>query len=344
MLEYDDYEPEVFMGIHQSAYGLEKFRDRFAAFSGTRIPHIKYTGFIRRAIDRHRVKHFAAGLSRDERRIQHATYFQSYDIGKTIKVETAHDLTYQKFSHYFTDSEYIIAMQKHAYRNADGIICISESTRRDLLELYGDDLKPTCKIKVIYHGSSILPDSENNTDILPDAPYFLFVGRRWGYKNFERLAQAFATAKELCRSHYLVCFGGGQFSNKEMAMFKKHSIFDRVKHISGDDDALSALYRHATAFIYPSEYEGFGLPPLEAMGCSCPILASNASSIPEVVGDAGIMFDPCSIDDISASLRKVASDSDLRGSLIAKGHERCKLFTWEKTAEETINFYRELAI
>lgn len=343
MLEYEDYEPEVFMGIHRNSYGLENYRDRFAAFWGHKIPHIKHTGFIRRAIDRISVKRFSSRLPRDDRRIQHATYYQSYDIGSTIKVETAHDMIYQKFQHYFPNSEYIIAMQKRAYLAADGIICISESTKRDLLDLYGDQLRPACKIKVIYHGSSILPDAPNNVNILIDAPYFLFVGLRGGYKNFERLAQAFATDKELCRSHYLVCFGGGQFSKDELSMFQKLKIVDRVKQISGSDSVLSYLYRHATAFVYPSEYEGFGLPPLEAMGCSCPVLASNTSSIPEVVGDAGIMFDPYSINELSASMRKAAKDNSLRLSLINKGRERCNMFTWEKTAAETMEFYRELA-
>jgi glycosyltransferase involved in cell wall biosynthesis len=112
--------------------------------------------------------------------------------------------------------------------------------------------------------------------------------------------------------------------------------------MSGDDALLSRLYRQATAFVYPSLYEGFGIPPLEAMSFDCPVVCSNTSSIPEVVGDAARLFDPADIDALRAAIEAVVGSPDLRDNLVRRGRKRIRHFSWDRTAMETMDIYREL--
>ncbi len=116
----------------------------------------------------------------------------------------------------------------------------------------------------------------------------------------------------------------------------------RVHHVSGDDAVLAGYYRMASAFVYPSLYEGFGIPPLEAMSFDCPVVCSGVSSIPEVVGNAGEMFDPYDPDSIRMAIERVVSDDALRQTLIARGKERLKLFSWKRCAQETLDIYRRV--
>ena len=116
----------------------------------------------------------------------------------------------------------------------------------------------------------------------------------------------------------------------------------QVQQIGGDDSVLADLYRTAHLFVYPSLYEGFGIPPLEAMSFDCPVVCSNSSSIPEVVGDAAVFFDPDSGESMGQALMKVASDVSLRQALVARGRERIKMFSWQRCAKQTIDVYRSV--
>jgi glycosyltransferase involved in cell wall biosynthesis len=145
------------------------------------------------------------------------------------------------------------------------------------------------------------------------------------------------------RDHFeLICFGGGAFTQKEIDTVATLNVSKSVKFMKGSDEVLANLYTHATALVYPSHYEGFGIPPLEAMHYGCPVVASNASSVPEVVGDAGIYFDHSSVDDLAQKLEMVISDSRLRGAIIGRGHAREQLFSWERCAQETLAIYEQL--
>lgn len=117
----------------------------------------------------------------------------------------------------------------------------------------------------------------------------------------------------------------------------------RVEQINADDDLLAGLYKNAAAFIYPSRYEGFGIPPLEAMSMACPVICSNSSSIPEVVGNAGEYFDPDDTDTMRVAIEGVLQSNDRRESLVQKGLERCLVFSWERCATETLAIYRSMA-
>ncbi|MDP4934958.1 MAG: glycosyltransferase, partial [Salibacteraceae bacterium] len=141
----------------------------------------------------------------------------------------------------------------------------------------------------------------------------------------------------------LICFGGGEFTTSENFMLNRLEIArGSVRHIAGDDDLLARYYRLASAFIYPSLYEGFGIPPLEAMSFDCPVVCSGVSSIPEVVGKAAEMFNPYEVHSIQIAIEKVVSNDVLRQTLITHGRERIKFFSWERCAHETLDIYRKV--
>ncbi|MCD4735995.1 MAG: glycosyltransferase family 4 protein, partial [Bacteroidales bacterium] len=176
-------------------------------------------------------------------------------------------------------------------------------------------------------------------------PYILFVSALWPYKNALNLVRAFAI---LVRKHklpnYLVIVGSGWESyKKEIIRESKDSgVFDRIVftgHI--DNTIINAIYSCADVFVYPSYYETFGLTVLEAMASGTPVVASNSSSIPEVVGDAGLLVDPDSIEKMAEAIYQLISNDSLRNHYLRKGLERAKLFTWEKTVRETVPVYEE---
>jgi glycosyltransferase involved in cell wall biosynthesis len=218
------------------------------------------------------------------------------------------------------------------------VICVSQNTKRDLINLLGVDHE---KVSVVYHGFKFgLPVPEKPAPV--SKPYILFVGMRGGHKNFANLLRAYSLSLKLRRELSLICFGGGPFSREERLLMKSLSIpATSVVQIAGDDNVLSGLYLSATAFIYPSLYEGFGLPLLEAMSLGCPVICSNASSFPEVVGEAAVMFYPEDPDAIREAIEKVVFSPDLMDSLIQRGHERIKQFSWSKCARETLRVYEQ---
>jgi glycosyltransferase involved in cell wall biosynthesis len=174
-------------------------------------------------------------------------------------------------------------------------------------------------------------------------PFFLHVGMRGAYKNFGNLLSAYASSPMLRRDFDLIAFGSNGFTQRENESIQDLGLTSlQVRHLSGDDALLGHLYREAVAFIYPSLYEGFGIPPLEAMGFGCPVLCGKTSSIPEVVGDAGLYFDPNRVEAIADAMERVALSAELRLDLVARGNERVRQFSWERCAAETLDVYRDL--
>ena len=175
-------------------------------------------------------------------------------------------------------------------------------------------------------------------------PFLLYVGNRGGYKNFLRLLEAYGTSPQLKMGYELICFGGGAFHADELETMRTLGLVSgQVSQLGGDDQMLAKLYEHASAFVFPSLYEGFGIPPLEAMSHDCPVVCSNTSSIPEVVGDAGEYFDPADTESMRAAIERIVTSDSHRNLLIAKGRERLKHFSWDRCAIETLDIYRKLA-
>jgi glycosyltransferase involved in cell wall biosynthesis len=272
--------------------------------------------------------------------ILHETYFSSRVYGRArARVLTVYDMIHELFPERMVQSARIIADKRKAVARADHVICISETTRRDLVRLLGVD---EAKTSVVHLGHALSADDGAAAAPPAGGPYILYVGDRDSYKNFPAAAAAYARSPRLRASLRLIAFGGRPFTAREHAALQDLGIASQVMHVGGDDALLAAHYRHACVFVCPSTYEGFGLPPLEAMAHGCPVACSDRGSVPEVVGEAGEYFDPDSSDAIGAAMERVAFDSHRRQELIARGGARAQLFTWAKCASETAAVYSRL--
>lgn len=289
-------------------------------------------------------------LSRACPDIIHETYYARKIITPTYtpSVLTVYDMIHERFSNRFPQQfpqyDDTVARKAAAISRAYHVICISENTRLDLLERYQLD---SSKISVVHLGYDLLnggKGSASPSSTLKDSlPYLLYVGERAGYKNFQACLRAYASSAWLCDNFRIICFGGGAFRADEMELAKELAIKPhQLEQVGGGDDALISHYQHAAAFIYPSLYEGFGIPPLEAMALGCPVICSNTSSIPEVVGDAGEYFDPERIDSIRSSVEAVLQSAEKRAELIQKGFRKCNEYSWDRCATETLEIYRGL--
>jgi len=203
---------------------------------------------------------------------------------------------------------------------------------------------PIEKTSVIHLGSALTVSTElANEPPLPEPPYLLYVGARNFYKNFAGLLRALARSPELLKSFRLVCFGGGGFTPSEKSMIASLGLpSDAVRQLSGNDRLLSKLYSHASVFICPSLYEGFGIPVLEAMSQGCPVVCSDTSSLPEVAGNAAEYFAPEDPDAMLAAIERVINSPARAQQLTALGYERVKLFSWDRCASQTLDAYRRL--
>lgn len=274
----------------------------------------------------------------------HETYYAERPLcrSKVPHVLTVHDMIEEKFPDSFGAGYSVAHLKNFAVNRADHIFCNSENTRRDLQEMYS--LDDDC-MTVTYLGyDTLLQTGVEAQDLVGSAPFILHVGGRHGYKNFDGLLRAFVASSWLKANFRLVCFGAGALSPDELALLAGLGLSaSQVIHVGGGDDRLAALYKAAAAFVYPSKYEGFGIPPLEAMSLDCPVICSNTSSIPEVVGHAGEYFDPYDLDSIRTSMERVLHSSTRRDELVSLGRERCKRFSWERCADEALAVYRRFA-
>lgn len=231
-------------------------------------------------------------------------------------------------------------MKRKAILAAQKIICISENTKKDLLERY---LIPEEDITVTYLASELDINMSYGSDSVPECAYFLYVGSRASYKNFERLLIAFAKVIS-SYDDLALCVVGSPFIEAEEKLIHNLGLEDYIEHYGYVNNRhLAKLYRCSLAFVYPSLYEGFGIPPLEAMACGTVAIVANSSSLPEVVGDAGLLFDPQSTDELIDQLRFILDHSIERDRLISVGQKRAKQFSWDKTVAQTVKVYRTAA-
>ena len=303
---------------------------------GLKVPDFPKTGRILRFINNVVSDYLVRDFHPD---IIHETYYSKNIVGpRNIKrIITVHDMIHELFPEYFSVSDPTNEYKKIAISRADHIICVSENTKDDLVRIAG--VKES-KVSVVHLGFE-LAGNDLFMESIVSRPFFLFVGSRRGYKNFKLLVMAYASSSQLLKNLDFVCFGGGCFNSEERRFFEEQKIpLERIRQVSGNDALLSQYYKNALFFVYPSLYEGFGIPPLEAMSHGCPVACSNTSSIPEVVGDAALMFDPYSVESIQYSLEKLFVDSSARDSFTSQGFERIKNYSWNKCARETIQIYK----
>ena len=280
-------------------------------------------------------------LNANNCQIYHPTYYSSLiKKRKGIKtVITVCDMIHELYLSGQNGCERHLLVKKMSIMNADHIICISNNTKKDLKDIYGIEDE---KISVIYLGTPLENIKVmNNREAKLKRPYILYVGKRMSYKNFGVLLKAFYKLS-LADDFDLICFGGGGFTNDELSEFRKLNLKNSVKYAEGPDELLHSYYKNASVLVYPSIYEGFGLPVLEAMSFNCPVIASNSSSIPEVAGDAALLFHPEDVDELCSRIKNIVNDEKTRDYYIEKGKERVKDFSWDKTAMETLSVYKKL--
>ena len=277
--------------------------------------------------------------------IYHATYFDPFFskyIGRKPYVVTFYDMIYEKFGDRFDaigENQTIIKWKQEISKNAAGLIAISENTKQDMVNYLG--INPE-RIRVIYLSGSMKFDTHFSVETKrSQQPYILYVGNRGLYKNFIPFLKAVSPILKTYGLQ-LVCAGGQPFNNDERTVIKSCDVETNVEYRSVTDQVLADLYSNAVAFVYPSLYEGFGIPILEAMSCRCPCLLSNSSSLPEVAGEAALYFNPDDLDDMRSTLRKLMDDQSLRTQLIEAGIERAATFSWDRTVRETLSLYGEI--
>jgi glycosyltransferase involved in cell wall biosynthesis len=249
--------------------------------------------------------------------------------------------------------DYLSWSTRYGLKHAHRIICVSEFTKRDIMDLYGT---PAGKIKVIHNGynrhlyrrikdQASINDALDRYDI--KSPYLLYVGRLERKKNTPSLIEAFARMRENDRriKHKLVLIGDAGYGYDEVNYAIREFNMDREVIMPGwvEEDDMPFIFNGAAAFVFPSRYEGFGIPLLQAMACGVPIAASWSSSIPEVVKKAALLFNPYDIASMSEALSRIINDAELRRDLVGQGDKRINDFSWERTAEETIDFINSLA-
>jgi glycosyltransferase involved in cell wall biosynthesis len=329
---FRDTDVQVYAPLYRSRFLQEK-RDRLRVVGRYLASDFPRATGLCLGVDRV-LSRTLAGYYRPD--LVHETYYSST---KTVRspaktVITVHDTIAELFPDSPSRGIGPLPLRKAAYQRSDHLICISESTRSDLIRFY--DVDPR-KISVVPLASSIVPST--GPPIQADEPFFLFVGGRWGYKNFIGLAKAYREAG-LHRTHKLVCFGAGGFAKHELEGLERLELpLSRFEMVEGDDDLLSRYYASAIALVYPSLYEGFGIPVLEAMECSCPVLCGTSSSLPEVAGDAAMYFDAGDPSSIATAMLRVVESREVREDLRRKGKERVRHFSWEKCAKETYAAY-----
>lgn len=282
--------------------------------------------------------------------IFHPTYnldsnFLKY-LNKKPFVLTVHDMTVEVLPEYFIfdkNTENTMKTKKILIEKASRIIAISENTKKDILELTNAD---ESKIDIIYHGKPFESvDKTINTDCIDYLPdkYILFVGQRSKYKNFVSFVSSISEILLNDENLYLICAGGFNFSHTEREIINSLNLTNKVIYTGIESESkLITLYKNAICFVFPSLYEGFGFPILEAFQCGCPLVCSNTSSFPEVAGDVACYFDPYDTDSIKDAISKVIFNEGLKREMVQKGFLQAEKFSWEKTAKQTKNVYKKV--
>lgn len=272
------------------------------------------------------------------------------DVNPVPAVVTAHDLGYLHYptKHPLAERLYLDWSTRHSARTARRVIAVSHATKQDLVALNGI---PAEKIRVVHSGIDSKLQPIDNAQKIADlqnrlhipGPYVLHVGRIQSRKNLTRLVEAFSQIKYLMPDLHLVLAGrevwGGQSVSNRIRQLGLENQVICIGYVEEDD--LPTLYSGAIVFAFPSLYEGFGFPVLEAMACGTAVVCSNTSSLPELVGDAALTVAPTDVTALAESIARLVTDQQLRQTLIARGFEHVKHFTWDSAARLTLDVLTE---
>jgi len=292
-------------------------------------------------------------LAREHVQLLHEPHYTLPRLTRCRSVVTIHDCIHLMFPKALPNRlayAYARASIWSAARQADRVLTVSEASKRDILRFV--DVPPE-KVAVIYNAIDerfLRAPDEAQMELVRQRyqlndPFILYVGNIKPHKNVERLIDAFGRARVGGLEHLRLVIVGDEIS-KYPALRQavhRHRLDKHVRFLGFQpSDTLASFYRLARAFVFPSLYEGFGLPPLEAMACGTPVVTSNVSSLPEVAGDAAVLVDPHDADEIAAAIRRVVTDEPLRASLIEKGAARARTFSWSESVRAVHKIYMEV--
>ncbi len=351
LLDNQIFESQKFGGISRYFQEISKKNDVINSIIPYVAPNLNLAKRIQRKIERNffwkrkahltKNEYYNGLIAQSDFDVFHPTYYNNYFLESLKKpfVLTVYDMIHEKFAEYFGNSN--DSIDKYTLcKRASKIIAISNSTKKDLIEIF--DI-PEHKIEVIYLGTNYheLPPSKPSIE-LKDRRYVLFTGNRSIYKNFLIFLQAIAPILKKNTDLILVCTGPS-FDGVEEEWINNLTIKDKViSHFCKDDAELVYLYQYAECFVFPSLYEGFGIPILEAFACKCPVISSSGGSLKEIAGDAAIYFDPKNIKDLREAILRVLSDDLLRKQMVISGEQRLKDFSWDKCRKETNLVYEKV--
>jgi len=299
-----------------------------------------------------------APLLKEQPDVYHYPNFDLPIFQPYYSVFTVHDLTYLRHQSLYMNGRwlknwYTKHIMKLGAKKAKRIITVSQSTKQDLIEILN---VPHQKIEVIYEA---IDDSFLNGKVSEKDPtfqnlpfeikacekYFLFLGERRPHKNIIRIIEAFARFKKGKHNNFKLVIAGKSYSNYQEPekMIKDLGLSNSVLLLGYvDESEKKALFKNTECFLFPSIYEGFGIPILEAMACGTPVITSNISSMPEIAGDAALIVNPYDIYEISTAIEIISQDTNLRNRLIKAGLDRIKDFSWKKAAEHTLKVYENI--
>jgi len=289
----------------------------------------------------------ARAVSRERLDLIHHPHYSAPAFGGTPMVATIHDLIHQLFpelcpSRLAWRASWVMA--RRTARRARLLLAVSENTRRDILAHLG---VPPQKVRVTYNalppgwGEGPAPPLPPGMAQVGEAPFFFYAGNHKRHKNLPLLLEAFAGVRVQAREARLVLTGGREDLEVELrrlGLGPEVVFLGEVPHA-----ALDGVYRSARALVFPSRYEGFGYPPLEAMGCGTPPIVSDAASLPEVVGEGGLIVPEGEAAPLREAMLRLLRDDALRRCLSEKARERARRFSWRALAEETLRAYRDAA-
>lgn len=276
--------------------------------------------------------------------IFHPTYFSDWYLpylGNTPFVLTIHDMIPERFPQFFKVDDFQIRMKRKLAPLASKIITVSENTKTDVVQILG---VPEEKVEVIYHGVNSSDISISSTSFY-DFPYLLYVGSRYGYKNFIPFLKSCKEIFEKYKELKLICTGN-DFTPNELTHIYNIGLSSRIIHrFVKTDEELMNLYHHAVCFVYPSLYEGFGIPILEAYQAQCPVMLNKRSCFPEIAEDAAIYFD---MNEETSDFAKIFEAfynnySYNKDELIIKQNIRLKKYSWDHSAKQLADVYHFLA-
>ena len=293
-------------------------------------------------------------LAREGARLVHEPHYVLPPLIKCRSVVTIHDCIHLMFPQYLPNRlAYVYAKGSMwiAARKANRILTVSEASKRDILHFF--NVAPE-KVVVIHNAIDerfMSPADPERMDLVRqryqlDHPFVLYVGNIKPHKNIERLIDAFGRARIQGPDNLKLIIIGDEISKYPglRQSVHKHKLDKHVRFLGFQPmETLAAFYRLARVFVFPSLYEGFGLPPLEAMACGAPVVTSNVSSLPEVAGGAALLVDPYDEEAIAAGIVRAVTDEALRADLIARGRERARSFSWAQSVRRIHEIYMEVA-